>query len=437
MNFGLKSSVRYVVIYFILSAICPELIYYSIVYYQRHYSIALYYLLIYMILATLTMRNSKYVLPMILISLAMPLSYSLFPIMALTFLVALLILFKFLDLIGSYLHISAESTVLKFIAIIKPSIKALRLVILTFIIGEALAFSYYVSWEVLNSSKSILQSILTFYERLSKPIIERQMQAPYWTPPVLRTHWNVLVRVRDVLLYGGAIPGIIIVLLQLKAKLRSRKSQALTQTLIMFMMIYVVLYVVFVEGCRFSFQTILYLTLYLILHFSSIAYLKCIESSFKHILAGAIVLLIVVGGLALWSHRLLLLHYYNPSISFVEAGDHNIFYIYAKEFLHKYLVLDNYKVYTDDKVITQYIFYTLNKNICIYSLNSIELNKCINSYENCIVVVFLGTHLLLGPYGWLPLDLEQTYFRKLKIIKMLNENLDLIYKLKEICVYKE
>lgn len=435
MNLRLRLLARYVIIYLILSTICPELIYYSIVYYSRHYSIALYYLLMYMVLATLTVRSSKYVLPMVLVSLAMPLSYSLFPIMTLTFLASLLILFKLLDLIGKYFHISTKSMVLKFIMIAKLSIRALKPVILTFMVGEALAFGYYVSWEVLNSSKSVLQSLLAFYERLSKPIIERQMQASYWIPPVLRTPWNVLIQVRDVLLYGGAIPGVIIALLQLKAESRYQKSQALVQTLLIFMTIYIILYVVFVERCRFSFQTIIYLTLYLILHFTSITYLKCIESSFRHVLAGTIVLFIVISGLAFWSHRLLLLHYYNPSISFIEAGDHNILYVYAKEFLHKYLVLDDYKVYTDDQVIARYIFYMLSRNIHVYSLNKIDLSRYLSFRGNRIAIMFLGPHLLLGPYGWLSLNLEQNYFKKIKIIKMLNEHLDLIYRLKEIHIY--
>ena len=334
---------RIVVVALILIAIWPELIYQSVTYYSRHYFLTLYYILMYLFIAR------EQLTPLALfIAFSLPFSHALFP--AIT-----IVLFGVL-IVETILakKISSKSYLLERLKVEVSSLnlKWLTYVFIALFMGETIWFTYYVAREVLYGNRWFLQSLVNaLYNLLSRPpSLARPWDTFYYIPPALLNPFNMFVPFKDYLLYLTAPLGLLL-LVYFQTKLK--KPFTLYGTRILFLLpAYLIVHLLFVEGGPIGIQTTLHLMVYLIILFSSLAYtyMLCSKNkALKALITSILILSLIIASLSLWSHRLFLIHYYDTRISFEEAGDHNIAYIYIEEFLKAYLDPESIKnIYTDE-----------------------------------------------------------------------------------------
>ena len=421
-----------------ITAVWPETVYYGMVYYSRHYSLALYYLLMYSLLFS---DRRKIIL---ILSLAFPFSYSLFPVMTVILLASTAIAMLLLRSPVSWRIVSGTLRLGR----IEPGYLDSRAKLLAsaslllFISGSMVAL-YYVSGSILVSSRRVLEKIATFWLNLQEPVVTKQLLAPYWIPPVLRCDCNILVTVRDVLLYLPALAGLLILFYQ------KRKDPVFNQfktDIVVFMAGYLLLHLVFVEGGKLASQTTLHMVNYLLIPFTAIAYYFALrrlvgkkQNRFLRLTARGIVVILLfiallAGGLGLWSHRVLLRHYYDTGIGFVEAGDHNTAYNYVSSFTTQYLergVLGHLgTICVDDGVLGEWMFREqVVRGIRVEQLAKILLEERPGSSISCLLVVLNNGYLLMKPYGWKTLDLTDLLEQKNMYLASAEKNANRIYSI--------
>jgi hypothetical protein len=390
----------------LLFSISPDAIYYGMIYYMRFYCITLVYIVLYLLFSgKLNETRCKYLLVILL--LAIPLSYSLFPYLLLFFLTGV---FSLGMVVGRFFKVKQLH---KYI----PSYNLISLTLLAIF----LASSYYVSESVLGNSMGLLNALLKFLQlQIREPILETQLNAPYFIPEALQNSFNILVFFRDLIIYAPAVIGFLIFLY----KSRRERIPIVHLTIIALITI-LLLHVIIVEGMRLAFQTTLIISLYFIILLSALSYAYGLnimkkKAHLKSLVKVTIVILlmlaIITAYLSPWSHRFLTQQYYNPNLSFKDVGDHNPAYVYVKGFIkqlsgYEYLFTDDFNLasimiipnidmYFKIQYFTDLINYTGKGQIYVLELN--------------------GFQPILGPYGWQAENLQKTINVRSEIKEMIS-----------------
>ena len=378
----------------LIFSISPDAIYYGMIYYMRFYCITLVYIVLYLLFSRkLNETRCKYLLVILL--LAIPLSYSLFPYLLLFFLTGVFSL-------GMVVERFFKAKQLR------KYIPSYNLILLT-LLAIFLASSYYASESVIINSKGLLNALSEFFQlQIREPILETQLNSPYFIPEALQNPFNILVFFRDLIIYAPAAIGFLIFLY----KSRRERIPIVHLTIIALITI-LLLHVVIVEGMRLAFQTTLVFSLYFIILLSALSYAyglnimkkkEHLKSLMKVTIVILLILAVITAYLSPWSHRFLTQQYYNPNLSFEDVGDHNPAYVYVKGFIkqlsgYEYLFTDdislasimitpNIDMYFKIQYFTGLINYTGKGQIYVLELNNFQPQ--------------------LGPYGWQAENLQET-----------------------------
>lgn len=410
---------NYRAIALLLLSIWPELIYQSIVYYPRHYSLTLFYILMYLYIIRGQLTSLA-----ILIAFSLPFSHSLFPPMIII-LYALLIgeavlVKKIIKKISSFSKLSTN--------ILSLDLKWLTHVFIALFVGESIWIAYYVAIEVLYGNTWLIRALPEVLYKLFRetPSPLRSWQSFYYIPPILSGHYNILVVIKDYFLYLAALLGLLNLIY---FKINKNKVSVVYRSKILFLLpAYLIIHLIFVEGGLVGIQATLNLSIYIIIFLSFIAYaymLSYKNKVLKVIITSILVLVIIVGSLSLWSHRTFLLHYYDSSLSFIDAGDHNPSYIYLEKFFKIYLDPRNVRsVYTDE-------FYSLGMWIFRYWMPQLEpkslfsLTSSTNNKIHNALIVFLSDTISMTRYNTDPFTLVLK--KKMLITRLILED-SVIYK---------
>jgi len=375
----------------LLFSISPDAIYYGMIYYMRFYSITLIYVVLYLLFSG-KLNDARCRCILIVLLLAIPLSYSLFPYLLLFFLAGVT---------------SISMTVKHFLKAkeLNNYIPGYRIVVLACVEVFSASF-YYVAENVLKDSRGLLSNLLAYFQmQMREPILMTQLCAPYFVPEPLQNPFNFLTPLRDLVIYAPAIVGGLLLL----HKCRREKTPIGCFTIIA--LIACLLLHAVIEGMRLAFQTTLIISLYFFILLSALGYAHGLSITrgmlrvlAKVAMAVALILAVTVAFLSPWSHRFLALHYYDPAISFRDAGDHNPNYVYLSKYMDK---MGNYSILFTDDVELVRILVKADPNFQLRILDFYRISDLPEDAKGRIYVIELnGFKPLLGPYGWEPTGLE-------------------------------
>jgi hypothetical protein len=380
----------------LLFSISPDAIYYGMIYYMRFYSITLIYIMLYLLFSgKLNDARCRHIL--IILLLAIPLSYPLFP----------------------YLLVSFLAGVTSLSMAVKHFLKAKELnnyipgysIVLLACVEVFSASFYYVAENVLKGGRGLLSSLLAYFQMQARePILMVQLRAAYLVPEPLQNPLNFLTFFRDLIIYAPAIVGGLLLLHKCR-----REKTPIGLHVIIALIACLLLHVV-IEGMGLAFQTTLIFSLYFIILLSALSYahgLSIIKETWRFFakvakvaIAVSLILTVAVAFLSPWSHRFLALHYYDPAINFRDIGDHNPNYIHLSKYMDK---VENYSILFTDDVELVRVLVKADPNLQLRILDFYRVSDLSEDIKGRIYVVELnGFKLLLGPYGWSPTELEVT-----------------------------
>lgn len=338
----------------LLFAISPDAVYYGMIYYPRYYCAMFIYMLLWMMISGKI--NSKYFPLASMLMITLPFTYAGYPWILLTFITACYILSSLLKGKGKDYTPS-------------PILLALLMT------GIILSWMYYAIPDLLaNNLRGAINKLVNWFSIMKhEGLTEREwIETPYYIPPCLRTPFNVLVKVRDIIIYASVLIGIIYMLI----KTFRKRGHEVFSILTIHVLTLSILYVVFVEIQRFSFQVVLTPFMYIVLLFAATCYVVAIKAisrvarskPWKRILL--LVLLPIIplsiaastAFLSPWSHRILLKWYYDQSIGVIEVGEHNPQYIAIAKFVPTSHVRSYAYLLTDDVHLAMTLYpYEYNK----------------------------------------------------------------------------
>ena len=296
-------------------AISPDAVYYGMIYYPRFYCTTFIYMLLWMMMSGKI--NNKYFPLASMLIITLPFAYAGYPWILLTFIIVYYILSPLLKERGK------DYT---------PSPILLTLLIT----GIILSWMYYAMPDLLaNNLKGAINKLINWLSIMKhKGLTEREwIETPYYIPSCLQTPLNVIVRIRDLIIYVSVLIGIIYTL----TKELRRQGHEVFSALLIYTLALGILYVIFIEIQRFSFQTVLTPFIYVVLLFAATCYVietKVVSQITRlkpwgRVLLLALILVIPlsvatsIAFLSPWSHRMLLKWYYDPSVDIIKVGEHN------------------------------------------------------------------------------------------------------------------
>jgi hypothetical protein len=378
----------------LLFSISPDAIYYGMIYYMRFYCITLVYIVLYLLFSgKLNETRCKYLLVILL--LAIPLSYSLFPYLLLFFLTGV----AFLGMVAERFFKAKQLR--KYI----PSYNLILLISLTVF----LASFYYVAESVLKNSKGLLNTLSEFFQlQIREPLLEAYLNRPYFIPEVLQNPFNILVFFRDLIIYAPAVIGFLIFLYKSR-----RERIPIVHLIIIALITLLLLHVVMERGIKLVLQSTLIISLYFLILLSALSYAYGLnimkkkvrlKSLVKVTIAILLILAVITAYLSPWSHRFLTQQYYNPNLSFEDVGDHNLAYVYVKGFIKQ---LSGYEyLFTDDPALASIM---ITPNTDMYFKIQYFTNLINYTGKGQIYVLELnGFQPILGPYSWQAENLQKT-----------------------------
>ena len=251
----------------------------------------------------------------------------------------------------------------------------------------------------------------------SPPVWEVQYPAhliPGWAPPLLL--------LRDIAMLVPAIPGFILLCL--------RKTDAISKIFIVYSLVTAAVlflfdtFVAWVTYYRMIFLFAPFIALCIAISYDKLY--EVLKGKWRNLSTGlvvAVVVLFVFSSLTgQWAHRFTLAHFYDPEVSWVEAGEHSTNWREVGEFLDEHM---NYEEV--DKIVTDDI-YNLSLALPVERLGkirSMQFKGADRTAETIVVAfrelrlpVFAGT----GYPHWIDPEFEESKFRR-----EMEEDFNLIY----------